>query len=219
MNRTLALVTPLLAAAILAASPGLVAQQSATSPVSAAVEQPLPSTTPLAITISPAPYAKGETPLFATVTLTNTTDHDVQMPEPNIGCTDVLDGSVILEVQFTPAAGSTASNAPPQTVCAVKSQLAEGTLISENPAAHWLTLAPGDTANFAQRIITSGSENSAGTFTLRGNYTPPQIPPAAAERLYSLSISYPTEPLTSAPVTVSTRHDAGTASVAAGLFR
>lgn len=204
MNRILAASSLVLAAAVFAAAPSLNAQQSNAAPA-LVPEQSLPSTTPLAITISAAPVAKGETPLFATITLTNTSDHDVRLPEPEIGCTDSHHGFVTLQVQFAPAAAPQA-----QTPCAETSPLAESPAAPENPAAHWLTLAPGDTANFAQRIITG--ENFPGAYTLRGTYTPPQVSPAAAERLYSLSISYPTELLTSAPVIISPKHNAESAS-------
>jgi hypothetical protein len=210
MNRILAASSLFLAAAASVAAPSLYAQQSTAAPA-LPPEQVLPSTTPLAITILAAPVAKGETPLFATITLTNTSDHDVKLPQPEIGCIDSRHGFVTLQVQFA-AASAPQSQAP----CAETSALAESAA-PENPAAHWLMLAPGDTANFAQRILTPASDNTPGAYTLRGSYTPPQISPAAAERLYSLSISYPTEPLTSAPVTISPKHNGE--SETAGLLR
>jgi hypothetical protein len=219
-RRLLALIAPCLAAAVLAAAPSLLAQISAsTIPAPAPVmEQALPSTTPLAITISPAPVPAGEAPLFVTITLTNTSDHDVRLPEPEIGCSSPRSGSVAIEAQFSspasasaPVAEAAAGQSPASPSCstaaassalassAADSSPADPAAANDNPAAHWLTLAPGDTANFAQRIPSAAT---GAKVVLRGTYTPPQLSPTAAERLYSLSVSYPTEPLTSAPVTV-----------------
>ena len=143
--------------------------------------QPLPNSEPLAITITPAPVPKGQMPEFVTMTLTNTADHEVLLPEPGIGCTDKADGTI--ELLVTPAAEVAA--------CAV------------TPAAQpkWITLQPGETANFGQRV-TLLLPPGAGTFEVRGQYTPPQLAPSMAEDLYSKSVTYPTEPLTSAAVTL-----------------
>jgi hypothetical protein len=202
-------------AAFFAVAPSLHAQQPGASIVPATVSEPtLPSTTPLAITIAPASIEQASSPLFVTITLTNTADHDIRLPQPEIGCTDTHNGYVALEVQFIPA---TASPQPdPQTETACSEASVSNDAASDNPAAHWLTLAPGDTANFAQRLPAANGARSAGTYTIRGAYTPPQVSGAAAERLYSLSVSYPTEPLTSAPVTFVRKHDGATTT--AGLF-
>jgi len=215
-RRLLARIAPCLAAAVLAAAPSLLAQTSASTIAAPApvAEQALPSTTPLAITISPAPVPPGEAPLFVTITLTNTSDHDVRLPEPEIGCSSPRSGSVAIEAQFSSsaaaapvsetAAGQSSAAQPCSTAAdssrAADSSPAEAAAANDNPAAHWLTLAPGDTANFAQRIPSASA--ASAKVVLRGTYTPPQVSAAAAERLYSLGVSYPTEPLTSAPVTV-----------------
>ncbi len=190
----MALLLPCLAA-VLVAAPCLHAQQSAAAPVS----QALPSTTPLAITISPAPVPAGEAPLFVTITLTNTSDRDIRLPEPEIGCSNPHSGSVVIETQL--AAPSETGDGQSAVICSTDMILspAEAAADTDNPAAHWLTLAPGDTANFAQRIPPA---DTAGKIILKGTYTPPEISSAAKERLYSLGVTYPTEPLTSAPVTV-----------------
>jgi hypothetical protein len=219
-RRLLALIAPCLAAAVLAAAPSLLAQVSASTIAAPApvTEPALPSTTPLAITISPAPVPAGEAPLFVTITLTNTSDHDVRLPEPEIGCSSPRSGSVAIEAQFSSPAPEAAPEAaagqsPASEFCftAADASPAEAAAANDNPAAHWLTLAPGDAANFAQRIPSAGSgapatsasaSAASAQVVLRGTYTPPQVSPTAAERLYSLSVSYPTEPLTSAPVTV-----------------
>jgi hypothetical protein len=168
----------------------------------------------------------GEAPLFVTITLTNTSDHDVRLPEPEIGCSSPRSGSVSIEAQFSaaaaPASEAAAGQSPASQSCSIAADSsraadvspAEAAAANDNPAAHWLTLAPGDTANFAQRI-PSASPASAKV-VLRGTYTPPQVSAAAAERLYSLSVSYPTEPLTSAPVTV---HPHAAALTTASLFQ
>jgi hypothetical protein len=145
--------------------------------------QELPNTTPLAITVTPAPVAKGQLPEFVTMTLTNTSDHVVRLPEPGIGCTDAANGTIELEV--TPAAAEVG-------ICNNESPI--------SPALEkWMTLQPGDTANFGMRV-TQLLPKGAGTFEVRAMYSPPVVPSATQEKLYQESVTYPVEALTSAPV-------------------
>jgi hypothetical protein len=158
---------------------------SITSPVPEPEFQELPNTAPLAITVTPAPVPKGQMPEFVTMTLTNTSDHAVRLPQPGIGCTDVSNGTI--ELVVSPAK-------PEAEVCMQE---------VEHPAAveKWLTLEPGDTANFGQRV-TLLLPKGAGNFEVRASYTPPLLSPAQKEELYRDSVTYPLEPLTSAPVTL-----------------
>jgi hypothetical protein len=143
--------------------------------------QTVPDTTPLAITVLPAPAAKGQSLQFVTMTLTNTSDREVRLPEPAIGCASAASGSV--ELKVTPQS---------ELYHPCTSELAA-------PASwkKWITLQPGETANFAQ-IVTPMLPRGAGTFEVRGTYTPPQLSAAQAEELYRDSVTHPTEALTSA---------------------
>jgi hypothetical protein len=147
--------------------------------------QPLPETTPLAVTVSVAPAAKDSALQFVTITLTNTSDHDVRFPMPNIGCGSTFMGSVKLVVN--PAAEVASS-------CVTD----EVTVAGLNK---WTTLKPGETANFGE-LVTPLLPKGAGTVEVRGVYTPPQIKPDMQEELYRESVTYPTETLTSAPATI-----------------
>jgi hypothetical protein len=156
---------------------------SAAERVTEAEPQALPSTTPLAITVTPAPVPKGQMPEFVTMTLTNTSDHEVRFPQPGIGCTDALNGTI--ELVVTPAAAEVSS-------CNTEAPV--GT-----PVEKWMTLRPGETANFGERV-TQMLPKGPGTFEVKAVYTPPMISPGEQEKLYRESVTYPAEALTSAAV-------------------
>lgn len=146
--------------------------------------QVLPDTTPLAITVTPAPVPKGQMPEFVTMTLTNTSDRAVRLPQPGIGCTDAANGTI--ELLVSPAAE------------------AETCVTTVSPAVKvekWLVLEPGDTANFGQRV-TLLLPKGPGAFEVRAIYTAPLLTSGQKEDLYRDSIIYPVEALTSAPVTL-----------------
>jgi hypothetical protein len=147
--------------------------------------QPLPNTTPLAITVTPAPVPKGEALHFVTITLTNTSDGVVRFPMPAIGCDDTATGYVALltaRVQAAPACSQTSATTLPDR-------------------KKWTVLQPGETANFGQ-MVTPLLPKGAGTFEVRAMYTPPTLPSAQQEELYRDSVVYPKEPLTSAPAQI-----------------
>lgn len=149
------------------------------------VQQPLPNTTPLAITVTPAPVAKGQTPQFVTMTLTNTTDHDVRLPEPSIGCANAATGSILLVV--TPAReGGAGCQASVQALA---------------PVEKWTLLKPGETANFGQ-MVTPLLPKGAGTIEVGAVYTPPVLKGEMSEELYRQSVTYETETLSAVPVAI-----------------
>jgi hypothetical protein len=122
---------------------------------------------------------------FVTITLTNTSDHDVRFPEPQIGCASKFMGSVTLVVN--PAAVGTSGRVADD--------------VTATGLNKWTTLKPGATANFGQEV-TSLLPKGGGTFEVRGVYTPPQLSGEMREELYRESVTYPTETLTSAPATI-----------------
>jgi hypothetical protein len=146
--------------------------------------QPLPDTTPLAITVLPAPVSKGATFQFVTITLTNTGDTTVRFPMPAIGCANAATGYVGL---ITDSHATVAPCAAGQAV----------------PAAwqKWTVLKPGETANFGQ-MVTPLLPEGAATVQIRGVYTPPVLASSVQEELYRESVVYPTEALTSAPAEI-----------------
>jgi len=158
---------------------------SAAERVTEAEPQALPSTTPLAITVTPAPVPKGQMPEFVTMTLTNTSDHVVRLPQPGIGCSDAANGTI--ELVVTPAAAEV-------TACVTETPVS-------TPVEKWMTLEPGDTANFGERV-TPLLPKGAGTFEVKATYTPPLVSGAKQEELYQKSVTYPTEALTSEAVTL-----------------
>lgn len=170
-------------AAVQTAALSASSEQRVTEPVVEPEEQVLPNTTPLAITVTPAPVPKGQMPEFVTMTLTNTSDHEVRLPQPGIGCTDAANGTI--ELVVVPAAAE-------ESAC--NTEVPVGT-----PVEKWLTLAPGDTANFGERV-TMLLPKGAGTFEVKAVYTPPIIPGTQQEQLYRESVTYPAEALTSAAV-------------------
>jgi hypothetical protein len=176
--------TPALAVLFLCAAVApLAAQQSQVAkPEPPPEQQSLPDTTPLAITVMPAPVAKGKVPQFVTITLTNTTDHAVRFPQPTIGCDDKQAGSVLLVV--TPRAENV-------TGCAT----------GHADGLAWTTLEPGETANYGEFLTPLLPKGSAAV-EVRGLYTPAHLDAATEEALYRDSITCPKDTLTSAPATI-----------------
>jgi hypothetical protein len=171
------------AATFLAWAPAAAGQAAAVSAGPSEPEfQPVPNTTPLAITVTPAPVAKGQVPEFVTMTLTNTSDHAVRFPQPGIGCTDAANGTIELVVTPAGEAESCMTTAPVAT-----------------PVEKWMTLEPGETANFGERV-TPLLPKGAGTVEVRAVYTPPLLAGAKQEELYRESVTYPVEALTSEAV-------------------
>jgi hypothetical protein len=126
--------------------------------------------------------AKGQTLQFVTITLTNTGDRTVRMPQPSIGCEDRQAGSVLLVVS---------PKAENETGCGV----------GHADGLAWIAIPPGDSANFGQ-MVNPLLPKGAGTFEDRGVYNTAHLPAAQQEELYRDSVLYPTETLTSEPVTI-----------------
>jgi len=184
---------------LVAASSPVVAQESVAAfsplvPVTTprAEPQPLPDTTPLAITLVPTAMAKGQTMQFVTITLTNTSDHAVSFPMPDLNCSNTAAGSIKLSV--SPAANVTA--APCTTTAVPVAAGKEAAAIQK-----WTTLKPGETANFGE-LLNPLLPRDASTVEVKAIYTAPQPGSAMQEELYRESVVYPTESLTSAAATV-----------------
>jgi len=125
-------------------------------------------------------------PADFTFELVNVSDHDVRVPKPKVDCNSSLDGSIWLQLDFTPAKFNDKGSA---FVCVDD----YGSLpVITQRSKNWLLLHPGEM--ISQTLDQRGlhyDDKGAGRYTFWAEYHSPTIGPQDQSTLREAGIDFP----------------------------
>jgi hypothetical protein len=158
-----------------------------------ALAQTPSSTARLTINLTPDPN-QGDVPQTFTITLTNATDHDIRLAQPEKGCFSNYEGAVVVMMSFAPSRQDTSSLPRSSVSCIADYGRANGSgppNILEQ-AKHWKILHAGEHAAF-DSIKSPGAHSDnlhAGTYTFSAVYDPPAMSHEDADLLHANNIDF-----------------------------
>jgi hypothetical protein len=145
----------------------------------------------LELRLEAEPAGEGDIPETMVITLLNSNDHEVRLPDPAVSCADSYAGAVRLHVQFTPL-----KQGEKQVGRGCVQDHGAGPDIAAR-VKNWRILKPGDTLVFRVKVGTDVNRSIPGRYEFYADYQPPGLKPEDQSALGALGIDFPHEALQS----------------------
>ncbi len=140
------------------------------------VQVPARSSTPtpnLALVVTPGKPSHG-LPFTFTLSLRNLTTHIIRLPQPEINCSAIPNGTLYFYFDYTP---SPPSSAPGKGISCTEDFVHSRDSILQQIAS-WYVLTPGQSLSFPTTLRTVvASPPRPGTYTISARYVPPFVLP------------------------------------------